>query len=108
VRAGSDHVRERRNASGYKAADDGRVIDYGEFFATGLIAGGAVVGMIIALCTIRWEPMINGLKGGDFLTRIGVPALGGPASLLVFIGLAYLLFRSGTIDNPKGLGDAGP
>ncbi len=68
----------------------------GELFSTGLIAGGALTGVLVAVLTARFAPLVNALDIGDGLQAtmgarsyelLGVGCFATMAAMLFFIGI---------------------
>ena len=65
----------------------------GKLFATGLVAGGALAGVIIAIFSVKNLELLQNFSIGDKLTSgMGVSGYNVLGSLS-FAGLAFLLYK---------------
>jgi putative OPT family oligopeptide transporter len=81
-----------RVASRYDDADKARAEERGMLLASGLIAGEAIVGIVLAVTFLAGLSSITRLFAGSDEFSF-YPALGGWLSLLAFASLAYVLIR---------------
>ncbi len=87
IRAIADRVTAR-----YSAAEKVRVEERGTLIASGLIAGEAIVGILLAVLFISGVPSITRvITGSDQFSFY--PAWGGWFSLAAFLSLVYILVR---------------
>ncbi|TAK43026.1 MAG: oligopeptide transporter, OPT family [Saprospiraceae bacterium] len=84
IKGGVNWVQERK---GKKAGDD--ELGKGNLFATGLVAGGALAGVIVAILAVN-EPVANFLAKINVEEHVLKPALGGTGFML--LGVAFFAF----------------
>jgi putative OPT family oligopeptide transporter len=87
-----------RVAARYSDSDKARVQERGTLLASGLIAGEAIVGIVLAVTFLAGLSSITRLFAGSDQFSF-YPALGGWGSLLAFASLAYVLIRIPTRRN---------
>jgi putative OPT family oligopeptide transporter len=93
IRAVADRV-----TAGFSPGEKVRVEEKGTLLASGLIAGEAIVGILLAVTFLSGVPSITWLlTGADQLAFY--PQLGGWLSLVGFASLAYVLIRIPTKSN---------
>jgi hypothetical protein len=81
-----------RAASGYSADEKARVEEKGTLLASGLIAGEAIVGILLAVMFLSGVSSFTRLITGN--DQFGFyPAWGGWLSLIGFLGIAWVLIR---------------
>lgn len=81
----------RAKKSGEKVEDS--ELGKGSLFATGLVAGGALMGVIVAICSVKMEDTMNALSLHDSLfgnVSAGVYDLVG---VIFFAAMGYILYR---------------
>jgi hypothetical protein len=88
-----------RVAARYSDADKARVEERGTPLASGLIAGEAIVGIVLAVTFLAGLSSITRLLAGSDEFSF-FPALGGWCALLAFASLAYVLIRIPTQRKP--------
>lgn len=65
-------------------------VESGVLFSSGLIAGEGVIGILLAVLAII--PLSSGMSVGETIA-VGNNVLGQWGSLILFLGLAYILIR---------------
>ncbi len=88
-----------RVAARYSDSDKARVEERGTLLASGLIAGEAIVGIVLAVTFLAGLSSITRLLAGSDEFSF-YPALGGWCALLAFASLAYVLIRIPTRRKP--------
>ena len=84
IKGGVNWVQERKG----KKAEEGE-LGKGNLFATGLVAGGALAGVIVAILAVN-EPVANFLAKINVEEHVLKPALGGTGFML--LGVAFFAF----------------
>jgi putative OPT family oligopeptide transporter len=74
----------------------------GELFSTGLIAGGALTGVFVAILTARWEPFVRSLAVGDALARAVGPGTFQLIGVACFAAMGAALYTVATKKRPGG------
>jgi len=99
-------VEMREKRKGIKVAPEEEDLGKGNLFATGLVAGGALFGVIVAILTVFFEPAMKSINLEENLEgsmgQFGYYVLG----VVFFAFMAYVLYRIAT--NRKDLPSANP
>jgi OPT family oligopeptide transporter len=65
----------------------------GNLFATGLVAGGAIMGVVVAVCSATIDEQMKKLSAGEWLSERLGPGAYSLMGVGFFLLMAYLLFR---------------
>jgi len=99
-------VEMREKRKGIKVAPEEEDLGKGNLFATGLVAGGALFGVIVAILTVFFEPAMKSINLEENLEgsmgQLGYYLLG----VAFFAFMAYVLYRIAT--NRRDLPSANP
>src|SRR4029078_6148282 len=89
-------VEMREKRKGIKVAPEEEDLGKGNLFATGLVAGGALFGVIVAILTVFFEPAMKSINGEEWFTK----KLGGGGYQILgvafFAMMAFILYKVAT------------
>jgi putative OPT family oligopeptide transporter len=93
--------RRRKGAGGHETSAEEEELGPGNLFATGLVAGGALAGVLYAILAARWENVLGSVS----LHHTLVEAMGEGGFFLLGIGcftvMGLVLYRIGTRANDE-------